>query len=165
MLLAGSITSEWPWWKELHSFWRELPNYNPICVTTSTPGVDHAGQAAAAFNPDAILESHEESVPTATNEAGAGGEVANEEQDELEEGNGDAEIDELISDWDVCCFIYLCVLYLMSCIAHPLATSCYRYSSKVQICPPQSETDHCQTCHCPQWSGCWFSKGAVYERQ
>ena len=83
----------------------------------------------------------------ATDEVGAGGEVANEEQDELEEGNGDAEIDELISDWDICYFLYLCLLYLMSWTAHPLAASCYRYSSKVQICPPQSETNHCQTCH------------------
>ncbi|KAF8805038.1 hypothetical protein BYT27DRAFT_7258624 [Phlegmacium glaucopus] len=28
---------------------RELPNYNLIAVTTSTPGVDHTGQAAALF--------------------------------------------------------------------------------------------------------------------
>jgi len=46
---TASIVSEWPWWKEFHSFWRELPNYNPIAVTTSTPGVDHAGQAATIF--------------------------------------------------------------------------------------------------------------------
>ncbi|KAJ3478613.1 hypothetical protein NLJ89_g12372 [Agrocybe chaxingu] len=38
-----------PWWAEFHSFWRELPNYNPIAVTTSAPGTDHAGEAAAAF--------------------------------------------------------------------------------------------------------------------
>ena len=46
---TASIVSEWPWWKDFHSFWRELPNYNPIGVTTSTPGVDHASQAAALF--------------------------------------------------------------------------------------------------------------------
>jgi hypothetical protein len=46
---TASIVSEWPWWKDFHSFWRELPNYNLIAVTTSTPGVDHASQAAAIF--------------------------------------------------------------------------------------------------------------------
>lgn len=125
-----------------------MPNYNPICVTTSTPGVDHAGQAAAAFNPDAVLEGHEESVPVTTDEVGAGGEEGSEEQDELEEENREAEIDELLSGWDVCRFLHLFVLYLMPCTAHPFPPSCYCYgSTEVQICAPQSETDHCQTCH------------------
>lgn len=45
------ILDVWPWWKEFHSFWRELPNYNPIAVETSEPGVDHATAAAALFEP------------------------------------------------------------------------------------------------------------------
>ena len=41
---------DWPWWLEFHSFWRELPNYNPVAVESSTPGVDHAGEAIALFD-------------------------------------------------------------------------------------------------------------------
>jgi len=101
---AASITLEWPWWKELHSFWRELPNYNPICVTTSTPGVDHAGQAAAAFNPDTILDGHEESLPSINDQAGVGGgddetQQEDEERDELEDANGEEEKE--FSGWEV----------------------------------------------------------------
>ena len=36
-------------WKS-HSFWRELPNYNPVTVESSTPGVDHAGEVIALFD-------------------------------------------------------------------------------------------------------------------
>ncbi|KAF8156742.1 hypothetical protein B0H34DRAFT_808159 [Crassisporium funariophilum] len=48
--LVASIVAKWPWWKEFHGFWRELPNYNPIGVTSSTPGADHAAAAAALFD-------------------------------------------------------------------------------------------------------------------
>ncbi len=47
---SEGILKDWPWWKELHSFWRELPNYNPIAVTNSTPGVNHAALAAACYD-------------------------------------------------------------------------------------------------------------------
>ncbi|KAJ7187546.1 hypothetical protein GGX14DRAFT_306442, partial [Mycena pura] len=40
------VREEFPWWDELHAFWRELPNYNPIGVQSSEPGTDHAGAAA-----------------------------------------------------------------------------------------------------------------------
>ncbi|KAJ6540369.1 hypothetical protein B0H19DRAFT_864045, partial [Mycena capillaripes] len=35
------IVAVWPWWTVLHSFWRELPSYNPIGVQSSEPGTDH----------------------------------------------------------------------------------------------------------------------------
>ncbi|KAJ6573445.1 hypothetical protein DFH09DRAFT_851500, partial [Mycena vulgaris] len=40
------VREKFPWWDELHGFWRELPNYNPISVQSSEPGVDHASAAA-----------------------------------------------------------------------------------------------------------------------
>jgi hypothetical protein len=44
------IREKWPWWAELHAFWRELPNYNTILGANSTP--HHcAADALAAFGP------------------------------------------------------------------------------------------------------------------
>ncbi|KAF8156112.1 hypothetical protein B0H34DRAFT_809019 [Crassisporium funariophilum] len=40
---------EWSFYEDLHSIWSELPNYNPVGVTTSHPGQDFAGKAAALF--------------------------------------------------------------------------------------------------------------------
>ncbi|KAF8151556.1 hypothetical protein B0H34DRAFT_133473 [Crassisporium funariophilum] len=54
--LVDRICSTWPWWKELHSFWCELPSYNPISVTTSTPGLDHATKASALFDESPPLD-------------------------------------------------------------------------------------------------------------
>ncbi|KAJ7251956.1 hypothetical protein C8J57DRAFT_1077703 [Mycena rebaudengoi] len=28
--LMDEIRNKWPWWDDLHAFWRELPNYNPV---------------------------------------------------------------------------------------------------------------------------------------
>ncbi|KAG5633785.1 hypothetical protein H0H81_005274, partial [Sphagnurus paluster] len=47
--LVKQIKAEWEWFDEFHAFWRELPNYNPIAVESSTPGVDHAAAAVAIF--------------------------------------------------------------------------------------------------------------------
>lgn len=47
--LPDEVREEFPWWDELHAFWRELPNYNPIGVQSSEPGTDHAGAAADIF--------------------------------------------------------------------------------------------------------------------
>ncbi|KAJ7799038.1 hypothetical protein B0H13DRAFT_2688805 [Mycena leptocephala] len=44
--LIGKIHEDWPWWDELHSFWRELPNYNPVGIQSSEPGTDHAAEAS-----------------------------------------------------------------------------------------------------------------------
>ncbi|KAJ7724795.1 hypothetical protein B0H16DRAFT_1239175, partial [Mycena metata] len=44
--LIGAVRDGFPWWDELHGFWRELPNYNPVGVQSSEPGTDHASAAA-----------------------------------------------------------------------------------------------------------------------
>jgi hypothetical protein len=49
MLFTAGIRSEWPWWDDLHAFWRELPNYNPQGVQSSEPGTMHASDAADLF--------------------------------------------------------------------------------------------------------------------
>jgi hypothetical protein len=110
LVTTALITSQWPWWKELHSFWRELPNYNPICVTTSTPGVDHAGQAAAAFNPNSISGDHEESLPVTNDEEGDDEpQQESEERDELEDAReAEKETDELLSGWEVRTKLFIC---------------------------------------------------------
>ncbi|KAJ6459852.1 hypothetical protein C8R45DRAFT_1109233 [Mycena sanguinolenta] len=43
------VRKKWRWWDDFHAFWRELPNYNPVGVQSSEPGVDHAGAAADLF--------------------------------------------------------------------------------------------------------------------
>ncbi|KAJ7862093.1 hypothetical protein B0H14DRAFT_2740782 [Mycena olivaceomarginata] len=47
--LIEKIKLAFPHWDELDGFWRELPNYNPIGVSNSTGGVDHAAAAASLF--------------------------------------------------------------------------------------------------------------------
>ncbi|PPQ83040.1 hypothetical protein CVT25_005282 [Psilocybe cyanescens] len=47
--LTVKIEGEWPFYSTLHGMWSELPNYNPIGVTTSAPGQDFAGKAASLF--------------------------------------------------------------------------------------------------------------------
>ena len=46
---TAGIRSEWPWWDDLHAYWRELPNYNPQGVQSSEPGTMHASDAATLF--------------------------------------------------------------------------------------------------------------------
>lgn len=87
---TASIVSEWPWWKEFHSFWRELPNYNPIAVTTSTPGVDHAGQAATIF--ESTGHGDDDSDTGAIADEERNGDSANEAEEDGVEGK---ELDEL----------------------------------------------------------------------
>jgi hypothetical protein len=48
-ILAEKIKLAFPHWDELDGFWRELPNYNPIGVSNSTSGVDHAAAAVSLF--------------------------------------------------------------------------------------------------------------------
>jgi hypothetical protein len=50
MDIAG-IRADWPWWDDLHAFWRELPNYNPHSVQLSDLGFQHAADAAGLFMP------------------------------------------------------------------------------------------------------------------
>jgi hypothetical protein len=46
---AEKIQEAWPFWDDLHSFWKELPNYRPIGVSNSAGGQDHAAQATRLF--------------------------------------------------------------------------------------------------------------------
>ncbi|KAJ7120058.1 hypothetical protein C8R44DRAFT_529464, partial [Mycena epipterygia] len=48
--LIEEIRESWPWWDDLHGFWRELPNYNPVGVQSSQPGTDHASAAQALYS-------------------------------------------------------------------------------------------------------------------
>lgn len=49
-IFLDKVRDDFPWWDELHAFWRELPNYNPVGVQSSEPGTDHAGEAAGLFD-------------------------------------------------------------------------------------------------------------------
>jgi hypothetical protein len=57
--LPDEIREKFPWWDELHGFWRELPNYNPIGVQSSEPGVDHASAAADLYARTGSDEEHD----------------------------------------------------------------------------------------------------------
>jgi hypothetical protein len=43
------IMEKWPFYDDLHSIWKELPNYNTVGVSNSSPGQDHAERAASLF--------------------------------------------------------------------------------------------------------------------
>ncbi|KAK7006869.1 hypothetical protein R3P38DRAFT_2554979, partial [Favolaschia claudopus] len=43
------LREDFPHWDELDSFWRELPNYNPIGVNNSASGTNHAARAGSLF--------------------------------------------------------------------------------------------------------------------
>jgi hypothetical protein len=47
---TAGIHADWPWWDDLHTFWCELPNYNPHSVQSSDPGFQHAADAAGLFS-------------------------------------------------------------------------------------------------------------------
>ncbi|KAJ7015924.1 hypothetical protein C8F04DRAFT_1283893, partial [Mycena alexandri] len=49
---TNEVRDDFPWWDELHGFWRELPNYNPVGVQSSEPGIDHARAAADLYEPE-----------------------------------------------------------------------------------------------------------------
>ncbi|KAJ7195660.1 hypothetical protein GGX14DRAFT_474648 [Mycena pura] len=68
--LLDDICSKWPWWDDLHAFWRELPNYNPVGVQSSEPGTDHASDAEALFQPPVPTEDEEEEGRSITSMAG-----------------------------------------------------------------------------------------------
>ncbi|KAJ7909203.1 hypothetical protein B0H13DRAFT_1549172, partial [Mycena leptocephala] len=42
---AEKIQQSFPHWDDLHGFWCELPNYNPIGVSNATGGVNHGAKA------------------------------------------------------------------------------------------------------------------------
>ena len=88
---AAGIRSEWPWWDDLHAFWRELPNYNPQGVQSSEPGTMHASDAAALFaapgDEDEDIEDDIDGVggednPDVAGEDSRGGSPSIDEEDE-----------------------------------------------------------------------------------
>ncbi|KAJ7443069.1 hypothetical protein B0H11DRAFT_2204324 [Mycena galericulata] len=58
--LLGDIRSKWPWWDDLHPFWRELPNYNPVGVQSSEPGKDHAADAESLFKASGAVDASDD---------------------------------------------------------------------------------------------------------
>jgi hypothetical protein len=95
----GEIRDEWPWWDDLHSFWRELPNYNPIGVQSSEPGTDHAAEAEQLFQvPSAVVSSDDEHEDDGNSAAsGLQEDRGSEYQDPVSDGDEDGE------DSDVSC--------------------------------------------------------------
>jgi hypothetical protein len=90
--LAG-IQSEWPWWDDLHTFWRQLPNYDALGVQSLEPGTRHASEAEALFAPSPALDSDEaiggevdgyEAIQSGSESRGG----LDSEDDEPEEGSG-----------------------------------------------------------------------------
>lgn len=107
---SDEIVSVWPWWKDLHAFWRELPNYNPIGVENSMPGEDHAGAAAALFDPEEPSEGGAEDDSQDDETHTTSGDEQVQVQDvgdskDSDENEGGEDIDELDSDRDVCEFL------------------------------------------------------------
>ena len=80
MFFTAGIRSEWPWWDDLHAYWRELPNYNPQGVQSSEPGTMHASDAAALFFP----ADEDEEI----------------DYDIDEGGQGDADEQDVVDGWD-----------------------------------------------------------------
>ncbi|KAJ7862337.1 hypothetical protein B0H14DRAFT_3863136 [Mycena olivaceomarginata] len=95
--LIGEFRRDWPWWDDLHSFWRELPNYNPVGVQSSEPGTDHAADAAQLFQPPIAVGSgdeHEDEILLATSGTENGPEDPGSEYQE-QNSDGDEEEEEL----------------------------------------------------------------------
>ncbi|KAJ7896726.1 hypothetical protein B0H14DRAFT_3605207 [Mycena olivaceomarginata] len=92
---AEKIQQSFPHWDELHGFWCELPNYNPIGVSNATGGVHHSAKAEALFGRRARMwmqgnTSGIEDLPGWNEHASSRGQSAS--------SVGDQEIDELSSD-------------------------------------------------------------------
>ncbi|KAI5812140.1 hypothetical protein BZA77DRAFT_325287, partial [Pyronema omphalodes] len=45
--LLAHYRQQWPWWDDIHSLWGNRPNYNPYCVQSSAPGLDHGADTDA----------------------------------------------------------------------------------------------------------------------
>jgi hypothetical protein len=59
---TAGIRADWPWWDDLHSFWRELPNYNPHSVQLSDPRFQYAADAAGLFSMPAGEDGDEDAL-------------------------------------------------------------------------------------------------------
>ncbi|KIJ31239.1 hypothetical protein M422DRAFT_53438 [Sphaerobolus stellatus SS14] len=71
------IREEWPFWDRLRPIWRDLPNYNPVGVTLSASGGNHAEAAADLF------QHRSEMVELQSDDAGSG--IEGTEFDEQED--------------------------------------------------------------------------------
>jgi hypothetical protein len=61
-----------PNWDELHRFWSELPNYNPMGVSTLTAGQDFGGHVAALFAKLSNNQKDEDCVSNMQSSYGSG---------------------------------------------------------------------------------------------
>ncbi|PPQ95101.1 hypothetical protein CVT25_011531 [Psilocybe cyanescens] len=93
--LVESIIDKWPWWKEFHSFWHELPNYNPIGVSNSSPGRDQAASAEALLQADKNDDEVNPEDPTVNDDSKVHNELNDKEDINLDDvDNKDEEVDE-----------------------------------------------------------------------
>ncbi|KAJ6471178.1 hypothetical protein DFH09DRAFT_1220511 [Mycena vulgaris] len=92
--LLDAIRAKWPWWDDLHPFWRELPNYNPVGVQSS--GTDHASDAQSLFQSSAANsdDEDEEDGRSATSRA------RDDKNDDEGDHESDADEDELENEED-----------------------------------------------------------------
>jgi hypothetical protein len=92
---------DWPWWSEFHSFWRELPNYSPVAVESSTPGVDHAAEAIALFDVPGG-EAGDVFGDDGSAELGVDeGEKSDEGEDFVEEAGGEHKVSFISSNYNI----------------------------------------------------------------
>jgi hypothetical protein len=70
--ITERIRAEWPYWDDLHGFWSELPNYNPVGVSTSTAGQDFGALAAALFTKPSDNKEDEDHISDTQSNHGSG---------------------------------------------------------------------------------------------
>ncbi|GJJ05876.1 hypothetical protein Clacol_000063 [Clathrus columnatus] len=59
------IRNQWPFWDWLHAMWHELPNYNPVGVSTTGSHCDFADDAAGLWEtPDSPLQPQSDESDT-----------------------------------------------------------------------------------------------------
>jgi hypothetical protein len=101
------MMEDFPYWERLHGYWRTLPNYNPLTVT-SEPDQDLEGGALELFSSSqqptaALLDLALNSEPPAHPAFAAINSLTPEEQAEIK-GDPDADADgddEVMSDDEV----------------------------------------------------------------
>ncbi|CAK5267610.1 unnamed protein product [Mycena citricolor] len=57
--LIEKIREQFVHWDDLHAFWRELPNYNPVGVSNAKSGGNHAKRAGTIFGMEPIYNSED----------------------------------------------------------------------------------------------------------
>ena len=92
---------DWPWWSEFHSFWRELPNYNPVAVESSTPGVDQAREVIALFDAPGGEEGDVFGDDGGAELGADEGEKYDEGEDFIQEAGGEHKVSLISSNYQV----------------------------------------------------------------